>query len=296
MKLSKEDVDLYYRLHWSLLCYVNQKYGVIVGFNEPILRQEDPQKVMELYGKLFNNLELINSFTAENPFSFNREELDIVKSWKNYVKDRFLIVAHLKNYSVFMTTGTDQKAYGVLGLTDEIEDVVPPLIPLYLETILFPFKGRIIYCGLMNTYNIHIGSNMRRGIQKEYQQAKRKFGIITSLDTPVREKEDSDEELIKFYARSESNRETYWEEIEAILTEKPELKNVCSREIGSSTARQIAKRFSEIGIIPGWFAVFEDVVIASGQSENAVREQLANILPEDKREGAHVFRYRGRQK
>jgi NADPH-dependent curcumin reductase CurA len=64
---------------------------------------------------------------------------------------------------------------------------------LYLETILFPFKGRIIYCGLISTYNIQIGSNMMRSIQAEYQQAKRRFGIITSLDKPLQEKEDSDE-------------------------------------------------------------------------------------------------------
>ena len=61
MKLSNEETDLYYRLHWSLLFYVNQKYRVFEGLNEPILRQENPQKVMELYGKLFNNLGLIDS-------------------------------------------------------------------------------------------------------------------------------------------------------------------------------------------------------------------------------------------
>src|SRR4030067_885213 len=90
MKLSKEDVDLYYKLHWSLLFYVNQKYRVIEGLNEPILRQENPQKVMELYGKLFSDLGLIDSFATENPFNFNRDELDIIKSWKNFVKERFL--------------------------------------------------------------------------------------------------------------------------------------------------------------------------------------------------------------
>ena len=296
MKLSKEETDLYYRLHWSLLFYVNQKYRVIEGLNEPNLRQENPQKVMELYGKLFSNLGLIDSFATENPFNFNHEELDIIKSWKKYVKDRFLIVAHLKDYSVFMTTGKDQKAYGVLGLTDKIEDVVPPLMPLYLETILFPFKGRIIYCGLMSTYNIQIGSNMRRGIQAEYQQAKRKFGIITSLDSIVHEKEDSEEELLKFYSKNESNRETYCEEIEAIITDNPRLRNVYHREIGSSNAKQIARRFSEIGLAPGWFAIFEDVVIASGKSENEVRAQIADILPDDKKEGAHLFRYRGGKK
>jgi len=132
---------------------------------------------------------------------------------------------------------------------------------------------------------------MRGGIQAEYQKAKRRFGIITSLDTPVQEKEDSDEELLKLYARSRSNRETYWGEIEDILIEKPELANVYHREIGKSNARNISKRLSEIGVAPGWFAIFEDVVIASGKSEKEVRAQLADLLPEDKREGVHMFRY-----
>jgi hypothetical protein len=251
---------------------------------------------MELYGKLFSNLELIDSSAAENPFNFNHEELGIIKSWKNCVEDRFLIVSHLKEYSVFMTTGEEQKVYGVLGLYDEIEAMLPPIMPLFTKTILLPFKGRIVHCGILISSNIHIGSNMRRSIQSEYQQAKRRFGIITSLDTPVQEKEDSDYELLKFYARSRSNREEYWGEIEQLLTKKPKLRNVYHQEIGKSNARKTAKRFSEIGLAPSWFAIFEDVIIASGKSEKEVRAQIAEILPEDVIEGVHVFRYRGRHK
>ena len=296
MNLSKQDTDLYYKLHWPLLYYVNQKYNVIEGLKVPSLGREDPSKAMELYDKLFNDIGIIDSFLVENPFNFNREELDIVRSWKNFVRDRFLIVAHLKGYSVLMSTDGDQKAYGVIGITNKIEDVVPPIVPLFIETILLPFDGKIIYCGLIRTYNIHIGSNMKRGIQSDYQQAKRKFGIITSLDTPAQEKDNSDEELLKFYAKNKSNREMYWEEIEAIITDKPNLKNVYHRAIGSSNARQISRRFSEIGLAPGWFAVYEDVVIASGKSEKEVRALIVNMLPEDKAEGVHVYRYRGGKK
>ncbi|VVB89235.1 Uncharacterised protein [uncultured archaeon] len=291
MKLSKEDVDLYYKLHWSLLSYVNQKYRVIGGSIEPVLMHENPQKVWELYGKLFSNIELIDSFGSENPFNFNREELDIVRSWKNYVKDRFLIVAHLKDYSVFMTNGEDQKAYGVLGLIDEIEDVVPPFMPLFVETILFPFKSRIIYCGLMSTYNIHIGSNMRRSIQAEYQKAKSKFGIINSLDKPVMEKKESDEELLRYYLRSASRRMEYEYEIHEILEKNPALGNVYSLEIGRSYAKEAGKKLSQIGASTTWFAVFEDIVIASGKSEEEARERAYAVVPQDKRAGVHVFRH-----
>lgn len=291
MKLKREDTDLFYRLNWSLLFYVNQKYSVIKDLKEPILKDENPRKIVELNEILYSNTEHIDSFVLENPFNFNNEELDIIKGWKKHLKGKFLIVAHLKKYSVFMTTDKERIVYGVLGLYDEIEDIVPSFIPSYVNTILIPFKGQIIYHGFMMSYNINIVGNMKRGIQDEYQQAKRKFGIITSLDTPIREKEDSDEELIKFYTKSISNRETYWEEIDELLAKKPPLENVYHREIGKSNARKISKRFSEIGVAPAWFAVYEDVVIASGKSEKVVRAQIADMLPEEKIEGAYVFRY-----
>ncbi|MEA1866344.1 MAG: hypothetical protein U9N46_14360 [Euryarchaeota archaeon] len=298
MKLEKEEADLFHRLHWSLLFYVNRKHPVIKDLDEPDLMYESPEEINELHEKVCSDIGLIDSFVSENPCDFNDCELGIIKSWKNFVKGRFLIVAHLKNYSVFMRTEGEQKVYGVLGLYDEIEDIMPPLMPMFVETTLLPFKGRIIYCGFMSAYNIHIGSNMRRSIQAEYQQSKRRFGVITSLDEPVHEKEDSDCELLKFYAKSESNREQYWEEIETILSEKPELMNVYHKEMGKSYARKISKRLSEIGVAPAWFAIFENVVIASGKSEKVVRLQITDLLPADKVEGAHIFRYgkKGRKK
>jgi hypothetical protein len=291
MKLKREDTDLFYRLNWSLLFYVNQKYSVIKDLKEPILKDENPRKVVELNEILYSNTEHIDSFVLENPFNFDNEELDIIKGWKKHLKGKFLIVAHLKKYSVFMTPDKESIVYGVLGLYDEIEDIVPLFIPSYVNTILLPFKGQIIYNGFIMSYNINIAGNMKRGIQDEYQQAKRKFGIITSLDAPIQEKEDSDEELIKFYTKSISNRETYWEEIDELLAKKPSLENVYHREIGKSNARKISKRLSEIGVAPAWFAVYEDVVIASGKSEKVVRAQIADMLPEEKNEGAYVFRY-----
>ncbi|RZN42209.1 MAG: hypothetical protein EF813_01605 [Methanosarcinales archaeon] len=298
MKLKNEEADLFHRLYLLLLFYVNRKHPVIEDLCEPDLMCESPEAVNELHEKLCGDPGLIDSFVSENPFDLNDEELGIVKSWKNFVKGRFLIVAHLKNYSVFMIAEGEQKVYGVLGLHDAIEDMMPPIMPMFVETTLIPFKGRIIYCGFMGAYNIRIGSSMRRSIQAEYQQSKRRFGVITSLDAPVHEKEDSAEELLKFYARSESNRDRYWEETEDILSEKPELMNVYHREVGKSNARKISKRLSEIGVAPAWFAIFENVVIASGKSEKVVRVQIADLLPVDKVEGAHIFRYdrKGRKK
>lgn len=294
MRLLKEDVDLFYKLNWSLLFYVNQKHPVIKELKEPLFKHEDPNLVFKLQEKLYSHPEIIDSFVAENPFKFSEEELAIVKSWKNFVKDKFLIVAYLKDYTVFLTTGKDQKAYGVLGLYDEIEHVMPPLIPIFADTILLPFKGKIIYCGFISAFNIHIGGNMRRGIQAEYQKVKSMYGLITSLNEPVSLQKDSDEELLKFYVGSFEKRYEHSSEIDKILRKNPLLWPVYHREIGKWWARKIGKRLSEFEVEPAWFAVFEDTVISSGASEEEARKRAEAILPEDKREGAYMFRWKGK--
>ena len=144
MILNDEDADLFFRLHWSILFFVNLKYQIIEGLSEPYLKDEKLEDVNDLNNILFNNPELIDSFIAENPFNFDSEELDIIKSWNNYIKDRFLLVAHLNKYSVFMTTDQDQKAYGVIGIFEKVEDIVPLFMPQLAETTLLPFKGQII--------------------------------------------------------------------------------------------------------------------------------------------------------
>src|SRR5574341_240302 len=85
MRLSKEDTDLFYKLNWSLLFYVNKKHPVIQGINTPDFKNQDFSKIAEIHEKIHSNPGLIDAFCAENPFNFNQEELDIIKSWKNFV-------------------------------------------------------------------------------------------------------------------------------------------------------------------------------------------------------------------
>ncbi|MCZ7396892.1 MAG: hypothetical protein O8C59_00015 [Candidatus Methanoperedens sp.] len=290
MILSIEDKDLFYRLNWSLLFYVNKKYPIINGINTPDFKNQDLNKVLEIHEKIFANTELIDSFVAENPFNFNQDELDIIKSWKNFVKGRFFIVTHLKNHSIFLKED-EQKAYGVIGLIDEIEDITPPYVPSLVGTVLLPFKGKIIHYGLFQFHNIRFGSGIKKDIQVKYQTAKSKFGIILSLDTPISETKGSDEELLRFYAKSEANRAQFWGEIRQLLGKNPLFYNIYYQEIGKSNSRRVKKRLSEIGLASRWFAIFEDIIIASGQTEQEVKAQVDSLLPEAKRDCVHIFRY-----
>lgn len=290
MRLSKDDTDLFYKLNWSLLFYVNKKYPVINGIDTPDFKNQDLNKVLEIHEKIFANTELIDSFVAENPFNFNQDELDIIKSWKNFVKGRFFIVTHLKNHNIFLKDD-EQKAFGVIGLSDEIEDITPPYEPSLVGTVLLPFKGKIIHYGLFQFHNILFGSGIKKNIKVNYQTAKSKFGIILSLDTPISETKGSDEELLRFYARSESNRAQFWDEIRQLLRKNPLFYKIYYQEIGKSNTRRVKKRLSEIGLASRWFAIFEDIIIASGQTEQEVKAQIDSLLPEAKRDSVYIFRH-----
>ncbi|MDO9538368.1 MAG: hypothetical protein Q7J68_08650, partial [Thermoplasmata archaeon] len=160
------------------------------------------------------------------------------------------------------------------------------------KTVLLPFRGRIIYCGIIRSNNIQFGGGIKKSIQTRYQMAKSRFGIIQSLEAPISEMKESDEDLMKFYVKNEANRMEYSDEIYQLLKEKPSLWNVYYQEIGRSNARKASRRFSEIGIIrTGWFAIFEDVIVASGQSEEETRAQVERILPKEKRDYAYIFKY-----
>ena len=55
-------------------------------------------------------------------------------------------------------------------------------LPMYVKTVLLPFKGKIIYDGLIEGYNIYFGSGVSTSMSNIYQAAKMQGKIIESLD------------------------------------------------------------------------------------------------------------------
>lgn len=51
-----------------------------------------------------------------------------------------------------------------------------------VEAILLPFKGKIIYDGLLSGYSIHFGGGIRSNLNRLYMNAKQRNRIITTLE------------------------------------------------------------------------------------------------------------------
>lgn len=137
------------------------------------------------------NVGLIESFVDENPAHLSEDELDIVRSWRHLVAGKFYVFRELAKYTVFLSSTDPAIAYGVLALSQPFEDLIGPYLPILTQTVLLPFRGRIVYDGLMSSYNVSFGPGIRRSLNESFQEAKARHGIVTSLPVPERSRAEA---------------------------------------------------------------------------------------------------------
>ncbi len=182
MKLSTADADLFFKLMWGLQFYVNQQRQILphVGSVEAYVELPTADK-LKVRDVLWENPELIDAYVAENPDGLPDKELEIVQKWKRFVSGTFHILRFLKKHAIFIGAGS--KVYGMLGLYDSLEEVLygrrPPIA---VEAVLLPFKGKIVYDGLLSSYNIFFGGGIRSDLNEIYMAAKQNDHIITTLE------------------------------------------------------------------------------------------------------------------
>lgn len=75
--------------------------------------------------------------------------MQIVRGWKRFVAGEFYVFRFLKRFAVFILASKSARVCGVLGLYDRLEDVAGDfLLPVLVQAVLLPLKGRIIYDGV----------------------------------------------------------------------------------------------------------------------------------------------------
>jgi hypothetical protein len=97
------------------------------------------------------------------------------------VAGSFDVFRYLQDCAVFLTEEEPVVAYGVVALFDPFEALVGFTLPRLVTTTLLPFKGRIVYDGLLVGYNVTFGGGVKRRLNEEYKDAKAGGGIVTSL-------------------------------------------------------------------------------------------------------------------
>ena len=182
MRLSEQDAKLYFKLMWALQAFVNRELKILAKIPDPKSYADLATKEKYQVRKaVYENTSLINKFVQENPHDFSENELSIVSSWNNFVSGSFHIERILKKYAVFIG---DNSVYGVMGLFQGFDELVHRShLPLYVNTVLLPFKDVVIYDGLFEPYNVFFGGNIKRELKEIYMTAKQNGRIIETFES-----------------------------------------------------------------------------------------------------------------
>ncbi len=184
MKLSTTDAEHFFDLMWPLQFYVNHRLQLA-----PYLDTIQAYKVASMEEKapvrsaVYENRPLIDDFIRENPAQLTDEDLAIVQSWREHaIVSDFFIERFLKKGAIFLGQG-ETDVYQVWGLYDSVQEVFEGApLPIRVQTVLLPFKGHIVYDGLLSIYRIYFGSGVRASLRESYMAAKQNGRIITNLE------------------------------------------------------------------------------------------------------------------
>ena len=288
MQLSRTETELFYRLFGALLMHVNLKARLIPPIESlDAFKATEPKLCVKLRDHLYQHPELFDEFLERDGLAGDDGSREIVAGWRDHrVGGVFYVFRHLKRHSIFLSETNPMRAYGVLGLTDPLELMVPD-VPYRLSTILLPFRGRIIYDGFLTTSGpvILFGPGFRRNLEESYREAKAMHGVITSLPPPAEPSAacpESKEQRLRSLMKSDAIQRLYWEDILLLREESSELERVYQEERGKADARRLARRLREAGVTEGWFAFYEGLILASAPSVEALRRRVREILPPDR--------------
>ena len=174
--LCSKDVDLFYKLHFAILEYTNRKYKIKPGLKIYKCRAINPQDLVEICEKFYENKEsIILTFCRENPFKLTNKELSMIKEFKNSVRTHFMLTKFEKEYSVLLT---DNYAYMVKGLVSNLDELFSyKELPIFITTTLFPFKEQIVVDGIFSTLPINIGPNISEKALKDYERLEKVYKL-----------------------------------------------------------------------------------------------------------------------
>jgi len=295
MQLPPEEADYFFSLFKPLLVYTNQQFQINSGIKKPEDIERHPfEETVKIREKLYQNVELFDKFIQENTDNLSPENISIIQSWKGFIDGKFFVFRYLKKYTIFLTSDEPPKAYGVLSLRSPFEEIVGSSLPRLVETVLLPFKDKIVSDGIFKYSNIFFGSGVRSSLNESYESAKTRFGIITSLTTSVSEIETEDVAKLKTYLKSQKSLEEHSYEIQILRDKSSELKQIYYQEIGKIYAKKYSKQWRKIGLNNIWFALFEAMPIASGKTQADVERTVKQILPNLQQKFVYYFYLKGK--
>ena len=182
-RLSEDESRQFYELWLGLIRFVNDRRKVVPSFATPKHPDAiDQRLVHQVRVVLWDEPELITEYIREGGLS--PEQVEILNLWKEkHKKGIYLVMQYQPEYAVFLGPDDqgEDRLYGVKGITNPVANVLQRGLPDYVEAVLLPFKGKVVYDTLLGTHPLQFGEGAKASFQEMYDRALRS-GIVTSLE------------------------------------------------------------------------------------------------------------------
>jgi len=186
-QLSQSECKLFYETWYKLLDYTNRKLKVVAykfSLKHPDIHNE--VLLLKIRERLWKQPELIGEFIAEgiSAGTLSDEETDLLQAWEHYhIQGKYFLVKYLPEAAVLMSMDRDKEVrlYAVKGVTNSIAGALRRKLPMMLETVLLPFKDRIVYDSFMTSHAIEFSDNVTSIVEAEYARVEKECGIIRML-------------------------------------------------------------------------------------------------------------------
>jgi hypothetical protein len=182
-QLTEDECELFFTTLYGLLSFVNDKMGVLTyQIKKTYPNPTNDKDLFKIRNKLWEHPALIDEYLAS--MKLPKEKVELLRSWRSYYKSgSFIVVEYLPDYAVMI--GTDKAGdclYGVKGLGRSVADSLQAKLPQMIETVLLPFRDKIIFDGIISSPPIEFGEGMLKMVQDLVNKVKNR-GLITRLDT-----------------------------------------------------------------------------------------------------------------
>ena len=182
-KLSDEECLFFYETWHKVLNFANSKLKISnykIDHNFDFHQHQN--LLLEIRDLLWENSQYISDFIASH-HNLSFQEIILLKSWATkFIKGSFVIMKNERKGSIFMSMDTKGcYLYCVKGISDTIFNTLRYEIPTVVNTVLIPFKGKIIYDSFIGCRPVRFGQGMTKQFILTFKKAKEEHGIITTL-------------------------------------------------------------------------------------------------------------------
>jgi hypothetical protein len=116
-------------------------------------------------------------------------------------------------------------------------------------------------------------------------------GLVKSLPYKSSVTYSAEEKLI-FYLSTKESREMHLEEITDLMRKNKDLLPTYLMMMGRANSRSLKKRLKDVGVKRGWFAIADDVIVASSKTRDDLERLVENIIPNHGKDSVYIFEFK----